>query len=241
MNVAIIIPTYKETENIKVLIKKIFQNISAVEVFIIDDSPSKEILNEIKEFDNVNYTFRGKKMGRGSAVIAGMKEAIKNENNKIFIEMDADLSHEPNEIREKLAYFSENSCEMLLSSRYLKKSDIKNWPIQRKVFSFFANKLAKFLLVVPVSDYTNGYRIYSRSAVNHVIINCGKIGDGFIILSEILVELYYNSFKIEEIPSIFVNRTRGESSLNFIEIFNSLVGLLKVYKLKKKLSSNLSK
>jgi dolichol-phosphate mannosyltransferase len=237
MSIAIIIPTYKETENIKILLKKIFQNISKAKVFIVDDSPDKGILSELRDFKNVNYIYRGQKMGRGSAVLAGMKEAFKSEHNKIFVEMDADLSHEPNEIGEKLTYFSLNSCAMLLSSRYLKKSNIKNWPVQRKIFSFFANKIAKFLLEVPVSDYTNGYRMYSRPATKHIILNCGKIGDGFIILSEILVELYYNNFLIKEIPSIFVNRTRGESSINLKEIIYSFLGLIKVYKLKKKLNS----
>ena len=83
----------------------------------------------------------------------------------------------------------------------------------KRVFSFFANKLARFLLEVPISDYTNGFRIYSINAANHIKNNCGNIGDGFIILSEILVELYYKNFKIGEIKSKFVNRLRGEVQL----------------------------
>ena len=75
-----------------------------------------------------------------------------------------------------------------------------------------ANSLAKFLLRVPVSDYTNGFRIYSNNAANHIAFNCGKIGDGFIILSEILVELYYKNFKIGETSSKFINRVRGKFS-----------------------------
>ena len=114
----------------------------------------------------------------------------------------------------------------------MKESKIVNWPISRRIFSFLANKLARLLLGVPISDYTNGYRIYSRSAVKHIVKNCGRIGDGFIILSEILVELYFNNFKIGETKSIFVNRVRGESSVNLKEIFKSLIGLLKIYKLK---------
>ena len=102
----------------------------------------------------------------------------------------------------------------------------------RRVFSFIANLLARILLRVPVSDYTNGYRIYSISAANHIAYNCGKIGDGFIILSEILLSLHLNKFKINEIKSIFKNRIRGESSVSFKEITKSMIGLLKLFFLK---------
>ena len=114
-------------------------------------------------------------------------------------------------------------------------SKILNWSYKRKIFSFLSNKLAKFLLKVPITDYTNGYRVYSSKAVKHVAENCGKIGDGFIILSEILVELYYNKFNLLEITTVFKNRIRGESSVNLKEIIHSLFGLYKIYKLKKKL------
>ena len=97
-------------------------------------------------------------------------------------------------------------------------------------------QLAKFLLRVKVSDYTMGYRIYSRQATNHVIKNCGKIGDGFIVLSEILLIIKLNALKIGEIDTIFVNRARGESSVNMKLIFLSLLGLLKLFIIKIKKS-----
>jgi len=164
-----------------------------------------------------------------------MHFAFKNLSFKYLIEMDADLSHEPNEIISNLNYFLNEDIDLLISSRYLMKSKIINWPLQRKLLSFFANNLAKNILKVPITDYTNGFRIYSNKAAKHVTTNCGKVGDGFIILSEILVQLYYNNFNVKEIESTFVNRTRGESSVTFREIFKSLVGLYKIYKLKNKL------
>ena len=95
-----------------------------------------------------------------------------------------------------------------------------------------ANFLAKILLNVGVSDYTNGYRIYSRRALKVVISKCGKIGDGFIVLSEFLLQLKLHNFKISETSSIFINRTRGESSVNLRLILQSLFGLLKLYLVK---------
>ena len=92
--------------------------------------------------------------------------------------------------------------------------------------------LAKIVLNIPVSDYTNGFRIYSKRAVIHCVNNCGKIGDGFIILSEILLSLYLHKFKINEIKSTFKNRIRGESSVSVGEIIKSIIGLVKLFFLK---------
>ena len=234
MNISIIIPTFKEKENIENLINLIKSEIEISKIIIVDDSPNEEIKNEIRIFDDVEYIYRGKKLGRGSAVIEGLNFSQKNFNSEIFVEMDADLSHDPKELKENLKLFKKNNCDLLISSRYLKESKIINWPFSRKIFSYLANRLARFLLGIPISDYTNGYRIYSKNAVNHISNNCGNIGDGFIILSEILVQLYYNGFKVGETKSKFVNRTRGESSLNLKEILNAFFGLLKIFKLKSK-------
>jgi hypothetical protein len=84
-------------------------------------------------------------------------------------------------------------------------------------------------------DFTNGFRIYSKRSTNKIIKNCGNIGDGFIILSEIIVVLHNNGFKIDEVSSKFVNRKRGESSVNISLIFASLFGLLKLVFIKHKL------
>jgi hypothetical protein len=89
--------------------------------------------------------------------------------------------------------------------------------------------LAKFLLRIPCSDYTNGYRIYSKNAAKKVTEKCGKIGDGFIMLSEILLVLYKNKFKIGEIDTKFTNRLKGESSTNIKLIIASLKGLIRLF------------
>ena len=234
MDISIIIPTFKEKENIKNLINLIKSEIEISRIIIVDDSPSEEIKNEIGNLKNVEYIYRGKKLGRGSAVIEGLNFSQENFNSEIFVEMDADLSHDPKELKENLKLFKKKNCDLLISSRYLNESKIINWSIQRKIFSFLANLLAKFVLKIPLTDYTNGYRIYSKDAVRHISKNCGNIGDGFIILSEILVELYYNNFQIIETSSKFVNRSRGESSVNLKLILQSFFGLLKLYSLKNK-------
>lgn len=236
MSIVIIIPTFKEFDNISILVKLILRKIVNTKVIIVDDSPTDEIRSLFKKHKKrVHYIFRKKKIGRGSAVLEGIKFALKKYNSKIFIEMDADLSHNPNEIKKNLRFFKKKKIDLLISSRYLKKSKIINWPIKRKILSYLSNKLTRFLLEVPITDYTNGFRIYSKNAAQHVCNNCGKIGDGFIILSEILVQLYYNNYKISETETTFINRLRGQSSVNFLEIFKSLIGLVKIFEIKQKL------
>lgn len=235
MELIIVIPTYNEKNNIKILLNKIFSVLKDIKVLIIDDTPNQELKSEIVEFSNVTYIHRENKKGRGSAVLTGMSHALQNYDFTYLIEMDADLSHNPNEIIENLNFCFKNKTDLLVSSRYLKHSKIINWPLKRKILSYLANFLAKNILKVPVQDYTNGFRIYSKKSTEHVVKNCGKAGDGFIILSEILVHLYYNGYNIKERPTVFVDRVRGNSNVNLREIFRSLLGLFKIFILKKNL------
>ncbi len=228
--IAIIIPAYNEEENIERLIKKINFYVKKPIIVLVDDSPSFKTSDIIKNKKiKIKYYHRKIKAGRGSAVIFGLKKIIKNKKIKAFVEIDADFSHAPSEITRNLNYFFKNKLDLLISSRYLKKSKILNWPLSRRILSFLANKLAKILLSIPVSDYTNGFRIYSKNSCKVIIHKCGKIGDGFIILSEILQEINNKNLKIGEIKSVFINRTRGESSVSIKTFVVSLLGLLKLF------------
>jgi glycosyltransferase involved in cell wall biosynthesis len=149
--------------------------------------------------------------------------------------MDADFSHDPKEIQYMIIALTKNNCDMLIASRYLDQSRIINWPLSRKILSYAANNLARVILRVPITDYTNGFRLYRSSAVQEVTSTCGKIGDGFISLSEIAVTLYHKNYRLFEVPTIFRNRLRGKSNLNTKELFNALLGLFKVYGLKQRL------
>ena len=229
MNIGLVIPAYEEEENISILIQEIKRHIKA-KIIVVDDSKSnltKKIFKKRKK--NVFYFKRNNKLGRGSAVLFGLRKLLKSKKISIFIEMDADKSHRPSEINRNLRYFKKNSLDLLISSRYLKKSKIKNWPTSRLLFSYISNKLAKFLLGVDVSDYTNGFRIYSRRSVESIVKDCGKIGDGFIILSEILLNISKKNYNIGEINSIFINRIRGKSSISPKLIIESFFGLIRLF------------
>ena len=235
-NVAIVIPTYNELENIQRLVNEIRKNITKCNIYIIDDTKNDDIGKLItRKKLKVKYFHRKKKSGRGSAVIYGLKKAFKDKQNKIFIEMDADFSHNPKELNRNLNIFRKKNLDLLIASRYLKKSQIINWGLSRRIFSILSNFLARNVLKIFLYDFTNGFRIYSKRSAKKIIQKCGNIGDGFIILSEIIVVLHNNHFKIDEISSKFVNRERGQSSVNLSLVLASFFGLMKLFFIKSKL------
>ena len=229
MKIGFILPCYNEFENIFILIKQIKKIFNNSLIIVIDDSSTNEIKNKITKYKKIKYFKRKVKSGRGSAILFGMKKILQVSNIDLIVEMDTDLSSHPKELPKNIKYFKRKKLDLLVMSRYLKKSKIINWPLKRRIFSFLSNKLAKFLLRVNVSDYTMGYRIYSRSATKHVVNNCGKVGDGFIVLSEILSELNSNNFSIADTKTVFINREKGDSSVNLKLIYESLIGIFKIY------------
>lgn len=239
MPAGVVIPTYREADNIASLIRSLQQVVPGVVIVIVDDSPDSATADAVAavQSDNVTCMRRGSKSGRGSAVLVGMGRLLEQDCNPI-IEMDADFSHDPNELPRLLAALERAGSGLVIASRYIAGSSITNWPLRRRVFSRSANWLARRLLRIPVADYTNGYRAYDRSAARTVADTCGRVGSGFIALSETLVNLWCRGYDVSEVPTHFVNRTRGESSVSWREIRNAFVGLLRIRALKRRLSSN---
>lgn len=231
MKIIIAVPAYNESENITELLAQLEQKIFISKIYVVDDSPNDltSVLFRHNLFPKTSYIKRNSKLGRGSAVLNVMQR-ITTDDFKYLIEMDADFSHQPNEIANLIAIAETESANLVIASRYIDGSSIINWPLSRRIFSRLANKLAKIILKAPVNDYTNGFRIYTKDAVELIVNKCGNIGGGFILLSEIIMVLNNSGFKIVETNTTFVNRIRGESSLTISEIRKSLVGL---YKLKK--------
>jgi dolichol-phosphate mannosyltransferase len=232
MSIGIVIPCYNEEKNILKLIKQLKNKIKKDHIIVIIDDSKNNLKIKIEK---VIYINRKKKLGRGSAVLVGLKTLLYKKKIKYFIEMDADFSHSPNEINSNLKFFNKKKLDLLISSRYLKKSKILNWSITRRILSRLSNILIRFLLKIPVNDFSNGFRIYSRRAVNKIIQKCGKTDSNFIILSEIIMFLYYSNFKILETKTTFRNRVRGESSVNLYLILKSLYNLFQIFYLNKKI------
>ena len=226
MRSAIIIPTYNEADNIAKLVEMVLAVDNEFDVIVVDDnSPdgtSERVRNKFASNPRVSIITRTKKDGRGGAVIEGIKFALNKGVYKKILEMDADFSHDPAELYSVIQ--KSNEVDVVIGSRYLPKSRIEGWPLQRKVFSKAANLYAKTLLRIPISDYTNGYRCYSIEAAKS--IEQAEIkSKGYIVLSEIAYQLFKKGFKFGEVPTVFVNRKRGISNLNIGEIVEAFTSI----------------
>lgn len=225
----IIIPTYNAREAIIDSLNKIFLLNPDLDVIIIDDnSPDKTaklVQSTFSKDKRVHIVIRKKKDGRGSAVLAGLREGLKNKAYRYFIEMDADLCHNPKYIKQLIKKCK--SADVVIASRYLLQSKITGWNIKRKLMSFSINTFAKLFLRIPISDYTDGFRCYSRKAVAFITSHQVQ-SRGYIVLSEIAFICYKNGFTFAEVPIDFHFREVTKSNLNIREVKEALWTILRL-------------
>jgi dolichol-phosphate mannosyltransferase len=238
MKIGIIIPSFNEEACLPGLIRQIEAQGLGADICVVDDSPGDAAAAALAGLGLANLAVirRGSKGGRGSAVLEGLRHLLKGPCD-LFVEMDADMSHPPSRLPGLIKESSEKKLDLLIASRYLSGSSVGGRPLLRRLFSRAANGLAALLLGVPVNDYTSGFRVYSRRGAEAAAA-CGSAGTGFIVLPEVLVTLYYKGFSVAETPVVFTERVSGESSVDCKEIFGSLAGLLRVWRLKNKLTAN---
>ena len=224
----IILPAYNEDSNIGEMMEILKSDFPDFRVLIIDDSPNDLTKNMYtkNEYENSQLIQRKKKLGRGSAVRHGFEYAVKNGYSTI-VEMDVDLQHDPKELRILLEKFEKTNSDLVIGSRYLNESKIIEWGMRRIIFSRFANLFAKSLFRFPIKDYTNGYRVYSGRLIKK-IIEFDQMNFDFLYLTETLIITFRNKFICSEVPITFVNRTRGQSSVNIKGILKSFFGILKL-------------
>lgn len=227
--IAVIIPTYNAREGIISNIAKVKNEAPSAYIIIVDDnSPDGTAALVRSGFINdkkVQVLIRKNKGGRGSAVLAGFREAFKNKKVKYFIEIDADLCHDPKYIRELVSKCKK--ADVIIASRYLPSSRIYGWNLKRKTMSFAINMLAKLLLRIPISDYTDGFRCYSRKAVESIFTHKVK-SQGYIVLSEVAYICYKKGFSFAEVPIDFHFREVSKSNLNWREVKEALLTLIRL-------------
>lgn len=228
--IAVVIPTYNEADNIKALVQALKSNLNRTDKIIVVDDNSPDGTGQIADklaskIKILKVIHRQGKGGRGSAVLAGLKYARKFSPD-YYVEMDADFSHKPQDLP-RLRRAMNRGVDVVIGSRYLAKSRIYNWPLARRIFSKLSNFYARFVLNVPISDYTNGFRIYSQKAAKFLLSQKHQ-SRGYILLSETAYKLHRAGFKFGQIPIVFVNRKRGVSNLNLSEIKNAFWQVLKI-------------
>ena len=226
----IIIPTYNEKENIEKIIRKVFSLEKKFHVLIVDDgSPDKtsEIVKKLqKEYSKILFLEeRAEKLGLGTAYIYGFKWALKK-NYKYIFEMDADFSHDPNDLI-KLYRASQNGEALAIGSRYVNGVNIVNWPMSRLLMSFFASKYVKFITGMPVNDSTAGFKCYNREILE--AINLDKIQFiGYAFQIEMKFKAWKYGFDIIEVPVIFTDRKEGKSKMSSNIFFEAVLGVIQM-------------
>ena len=224
----VIIPTYNEIENIERIIHAVFQLPSSFHVLIVDDNSPDGTFNKVAELQK-QYTeklfleVRTKKSGLGTAYVHGFKWALSHNYHYIY-EMDADFSHNPNDL-EKLYLASQNGADVAIGSRYSKGVNVVNWPLNRVLMSYFASIYVKFITGMQIHDATAGFICYKRNVLETINIDKIKFV-GYAFQIEMKYRAFVNKFKIEEVPIIFTDRTLGESKMSGAIIREAVIGVI---------------
>ena len=226
----VIIPTYNEKENIERIIRKVFSLDGGYEILIIDDgSPdgTAAIVKSLqKEFpDRLNLIERAGKLGLGTAYITGFKWALGHGYDYIF-EMDADFSHDPDDLPRLLEACKEGEG-VAIGSRYSDGISVVNWPIGRIIMSYYASVYVRTVLRMKVFDCTAGYKCYSRRVLEAIDLDKVEMkGYGFQI--EMKYTAWKLGFPIREVPVIFVNRKAGSSKMSGSIFGEAFWGVIKL-------------
>lgn len=230
MELAVVLPTYNESENIRALILAIESLDIDCSILVIDDSSpdgTSEIVRELqKDFSNIMLIVRPYKMGLGTAIRRAFECLMSLPNKpKYVVTMDADFSHNPNDLPRLLQCAKKGCYDIVVGSRYLKDGGIIGWPISRIIISNAANKMAKAVIRLPINDFTSGFRCYSA---NYVVRALPKLkSKRFEIQIETLKLAKLLGMNVAEIPITFVNRKKGKSKLTIREITDFLIFVIK--------------
>ena len=211
----VIVPTYNERENIARIIESVLSQDSRLNVLIVDDgSPdgTGAIVDEIAATnDRVHALHRAKKMGLGTAYLAGFKWALARDFAYVF-EMDADFSHDPGHLPEFLRAITD--ADLVLGSRYRNgKVTVVNWPMTRLMLSYAANVYARTVTGLQLYDATGGFKCFRRSVLEAIDLDDVR-SNGYAFQIEVSFRAWKKGFRIAEIPIVFTDRTEGESKMS---------------------------
>jgi len=208
-----VIPTYNEAENLPLLVPKVLEQDSDLEILVVDDdSPdgTGKLADELAtKDDRVHVLHRDVKQGLGAAYRAGLRAALDLGADWI-VQMDADFSHPPDALPEMLDQLRDH--DVVLGSRYLNGITVVNWPIERILISYFGNWYARRVTGLPISDTTGGFRCMRRELLERIGFERIR-SDGYAFQIEMNYRFVHHGARIKELPFFFLDRTRGVSKL----------------------------
>ncbi|MGY8987274.1 MAG: polyprenol monophosphomannose synthase [Flavobacteriales bacterium] len=227
----IIIPTYNEKENIEKIIRKIFSLDKSFHILVIEDGSPDGTANIVKELQkefttNLHIEERSGKLGLGTAYIHGFKWALKRDYQFIF-EMDADFSHNPDDLIRLYNACASDGGEVAIGSRYICGVNIVNWPMTRLLMSFFASKYVKLITRMPIHDATAGFKCYKREVLETIKFNKIQFV-GYAFQIEMKFNAWKYGFNVVEIPVIFTDRTEGDSKMSGGIFREAVIGVIQM-------------
>ena len=230
MSNLVIIPTYKERENIEELIRTISSLPVIFDILIIDDNSPDGTADIVKklmpEFPNLHLIERPGKLGLGTAYIEGFRWALER-NYSLIYEMDADFSHNPNDLLGLYRACHENGADVAIGSRYISGVNVVNWPLTRVLISYFASIYVRMITGMKIMDTTAGFVCYKKEVLENIKpAQIRSVGYSFQIEMKFIA--YKLGYKIVEVPIIFTERRQGTSKMSG-GIFNeALWGVLRM-------------
>jgi dolichol-phosphate mannosyltransferase len=228
----VIIPTYNEKENIEAIIKAVMDLPIAFNVLVIDDGSPDGTADIVKSLmagpfkDRVFLIERSGKLGLGTAYIAGFKWAIEHKAEYIF-EMDADFSHNPQDLLKLYDACANDGADLAIGSRYVTGVNVVNWPMGRVLMSYFASKYVRFVLGVDIHDTTAGFVAYRRHTLETIELDKIRF-KGYAFQIEMKFTAAKCGAKIKEVPIIFVNRVLGTSKMSGGIFSEALLGVIRL-------------
>lgn len=227
----VIIPTYNEIENIEAITRKVFSLSVPFHILIVDDGSPDGTADKVKELQlefpgRLHLEQRKGKLGLGTAYIHGFRYAIKNGYDYIC-EMDADFSHNPEDLVRLYEACAVEGNDLAIGSRYVNGITVINWPIERVMMSYFASKYVQFITGIPIHDTTAGFKCYRKRVLETIDLSSIKfIGYAFQIQLKFLA--WKHGFKLVEVPIIFTDRKLGVSKMSgsiFKEAFFGVISM----------------
>ena len=227
----VIIPSYNERENIENIIRAVFGLDKVFHILIIEDgSPdgTAAIVKKLQEEypDRLFMVERKGKLGLGTAYIAGFKWALAHNYQYIF-EMDADFSHNPQDLPRLYKACAEDGSDVAIGSRYVSGVNVVNWPMGRVLMSYFASKYVRFITGIPIHDTTAGFKCYRRRVLETIDLDNIQF-KGYAFQIGMKFTAYKCGFKITEVPVIFINRELGTSKMNGSIFGEAVFGVIKL-------------
>lgn len=232
MDRLVIIPTYNEKENIEAIITAVMSLPIEFNVLVIDDGSPDGTADIVKRLmagpykGRVFIVERQGKLGLGTAYIAGFKWAIEHKAEYVF-EMDADFSHNPQDLMKLYDACANGGADVSIGSRYVSGVNVVNWPMGRVLMSYFASKYVRFVLGMPINDTTAGFVCYKRNVLETIELDNVRF-KGYAFQIEMKFTAYKCGFKITEVPIVFVNRVLGTSKMSGGIFSEALLGVVRL-------------